>query len=479
MRSIQHRLAFALALAALLGLRALPSLAANHMIVTGPGLVFTPSSLTITAGDTVTFANTSEGNHDVHADDNSFRCANGCDGSGGNGDPSPNAWSFTLTFKTAGTVAYYCEIHGGPGGQGMHGVITVNAGSAPPPPPPAAGTLGFSRSAYSVAENAGNATIVVQRTAGSGGAVSVQYSTSNGTGTAGTQYKSASGTLNWADGDAAAKSFQVPVLDDGQVDGSHNVNLALKNATGGATLGTAGSLLTITNTDTSGGGNPPPPPPSGAPAAPSGLTATPVDTANITLAWTLNSTDDTAVRVQSKPLDGSTFQDVLPVLPAGTTTLTVSGLQPGTGYGFQVRAENATGNSAYTPEVDAATFSPVAACVPGAATLCLGDSGRFQVTAAWVDSTGNGLGSAIPLAANPDSGLFYFFSAGNIEMLIKVLNACTPPFNDYWVFFAATTNVQFAVTVVDTTNGQTRVYFNPLNQAALPIQDTSAFATCP
>ncbi len=246
----------AFALLLLLGVCAVPSQAANHMIVTGPGLTFTPSTLTITAGDTVTFSNPSVGFHDVHADDNSFRCANGCDGSGGNGDPSTNDWSFTLTFNQAGTVGYHCEIHGSPGA-GMHGTITVQAGSAPPPPP-AAGALGFTRTGYGVAENAGNVTIVVARTSGTGGGVSVQYATANGSGTAGAQYSSASGALHWADGDGANKTFQVPVLDDGKVDGSHTVNLSLSNPTGGATLSTATSVLTITNTDSS---TPPPPPP--------------------------------------------------------------------------------------------------------------------------------------------------------------------------------------------------------------------------
>jgi hypothetical protein len=64
-------------------------------------------------------------------------------------------------------------------------------------------------------------------------------------------------------------------------------------------------------------------------------------------------------------------------------------------------------------------------------------------------------------------------------MLVKVLNACSPPFNRYWVFYAATTNVQFTLTVTDTQSNKVKVYFNPLNQAAAPLQDTDAFATCP
>ena len=48
------------------------------------------------------------------------------------------------------------------------------------------------------------------------------------------------------------------------------------------------------------------------------------------------------------------------------------------------------------------------------------------------------------------AGLFWFFNENNIEMLIKVLNACVPPFDRYWTFYAATTNVEFTVTVTDT-----------------------------
>jgi hypothetical protein len=42
--------------------------------------------------------------------------------------------------------------------------------------------------------------------------------------------------------------------------------------------------------------------------------------------------------------------------------------------------------------------------------------------------------------------------ANNLEMLIKVLDACA--FNNrYWVFFSAGTNVEFTLTVTDTRSG--------------------------
>jgi hypothetical protein len=112
-------------------------------------------------------------------------------------------------------------------------------------------------------------------------------------------------------------------------------------------------------------------------------------------------------------------------------------------------------------------------------TRCARTTAASGVEVAWSTGTSTGQGAVVPLPSAPDSGLFYFFAPSNIEMLIKVLNACVPPFNHYWVFFAATTNVEFGVVVTDTQNGKTRAYYNPLNRAALPVQDLDAFATCP
>jgi len=121
--------------------------------------------------------------------------------------------------------------------------------SAPPPAQP--GALQFSSSSYLVGEKGGSVTITVDRGGGTDGAVSVQYATSDGTGLAGTNYTAASGTLNWGSGDAAPKSFTVPVKDDGAVDGDHTVNLALSDPTGGAILAAPSTaVLTVAEADT-------------------------------------------------------------------------------------------------------------------------------------------------------------------------------------------------------------------------------------
>lgn len=83
---------------------------------------FTPARLVIRAGDVVTWRNAG-GFHNVRADDDSFRCAESCSGSGG--DPSTALWSFARDFATPGTVAYHCEVHGGAGARGMSGEIVV------------------------------------------------------------------------------------------------------------------------------------------------------------------------------------------------------------------------------------------------------------------------------------------------------------------------------------------------------------------
>ncbi len=118
----------------------------------------------------------------------------------------------------------------------------------------------------------------------------------------------------------------------------------------------------------------------------------------------------------------------------------------------------------------------VGTCVPDNTTLCLNND-RFKVQVAWATATDSGPGVVVP-GGTDDSSNLYFFDANNWEMLIKVLNGCAFT-NHYWVFFAATTDVEFTVTVTDTQNGAVETYFNPLGQPANAVTDTFAFATCP
>lgn len=118
----------------------------------------------------------------------------------------------------------------------------------------------------------------------------------------------------------------------------------------------------------------------------------------------------------------------------------------------------------------------IAGCVPGPDHLCLAD-GRFRVEVAWRDFTGGtGMGS-VASCSTADSGLFWFFDPNNWELLVKVLDGCGLN-GHYWVFTAATTSVEYTLTVTDTLTGVTAVYRNPLGTPAVSINDTSALA-CP
>lgn len=114
-------------------------------------------------------------------------------------------------------------------------------------------------------------------------------------------------------------------------------------------------------------------------------------------------------------------------------------------------------------------------CFTGETALCL-QNNRFRVEVDFETAVETGTARAVPQQA--DSGMFWFFEPDNLELLVKVIDGC--PVNDrFWVFFSATTNVGFTVTVTDTWTDETRVYENPLNQVAETVTDANAFNTCP
>jgi len=125
-----------------------------------------------------------------------------------------------------------------------------------------------------------------------------------------------------------------------------------------------------------------------------------------------------------------------------------------------------------------------AACLGDAQTLCLlGD--RFMVQVDWRDEAGNektlgdsdvaGVGEKLQL--NDSTGVFSLFGPHHYELMVKVLDGCAV--NDrFWVFSAATTNVEYTLRVTDTETGQIKAYVNPFGVEAKPVTDTSAFEIC-
>ena len=84
------------------------------------------------------------------------------------------------------------------------------------------------------------------------------------------------------------------------------------------------------------------------PAAPSNLTATPVSTSQINLAWTDNSSNEQGFRIERCTGNNCTNFVQIAQVGANVTTFSNTGLARNTRYRYRVRAFNAGGNSAYS-----------------------------------------------------------------------------------------------------------------------------------
>ncbi|HEV8581771.1 MAG TPA: hypothetical protein VGX68_22105 [Thermoanaerobaculia bacterium] len=124
----------------------------------------------------------------------------------------------------------------------------------------------------------------------------------------------------------------------------------------------------------------------------------------------------------------------------------------------------------------ASGFVPaVLPCVPGPTVACLHN--RFKIEVSY-DAGGAGAGPGNVVLESTQSVKFTFFDPANIEIILKVLYACVPAFNKWWVFGGGLTNVGVTVKVTDTATGAVKTYTNPKGRLFRTFADTGAFA-CP
>ncbi len=129
--------------------------------------------------------------------------------------------------------------------------------------------------------------------------------------------------------------------------------------------------------------------------------------------------------------------------------------------------------AALLPVVTVPSAAASGSCTPVAGTLCL-QNGRYAVSVDWTNREGDtGKGSVAPPRAD-DSGLFWFFSETNWELLVKVLDACTSN-GHHWVFAASATDVGFGLQVRDTVTDQVRRYNHTAGAPARALADVTAF----
>jgi plastocyanin len=97
----------------------------QDVVAASEDTVFMPKTITINVGDTVTFKHSAgDFAHNVDFDDGSYTMP---------AAPDANSWKNSRTFTQTGTFLYHCDMHGGPGGQGMSGKVVVVASGAPVP----------------------------------------------------------------------------------------------------------------------------------------------------------------------------------------------------------------------------------------------------------------------------------------------------------------------------------------------------------
>jgi plastocyanin len=99
------------------GLAAAGANAATAFVaVTTPGNTFSPQTVTVRIGDTVTWDNPDPtGVHNVFSDDGTTFSS---------GSVTGGPWTYSFTFTAAGTFGYHCQLHGAPG-FGMFGTVVV------------------------------------------------------------------------------------------------------------------------------------------------------------------------------------------------------------------------------------------------------------------------------------------------------------------------------------------------------------------
>jgi hypothetical protein len=132
---------------------------------------------------------------------------------------------------------------------------------------------------------------------------------------------------------------------------------------------------------------------------------------------------------------------------------------PGTYCGkADTSAFAAASGAASALAASAPAAAPAGACAADADTLCL-RGGRFAIEVDWHVPRDGSRGAGRKVTASDESGYFWFFDAGNLELVVKVLDGRGVN-GRFWVFYGALSDVEYWVNVTDTQTAKTRRYHN-------------------
>ncbi len=193
---------------------------------------------------------------------------------------------------------------------------------------------------------------------------------------------------------------------------------------------------------------------------------------DLEVTMTVRDTGNGKERAWSSP-SGTRFQPILdkeafascvaPYSVASGDVVVLSGASPG------LRTEPEPEPVAASGAVGALSE---AACAASDTALCLRD-GRYEVRADW--RVGEKSGSAHGFRRTADTGLFWFFSADNVELIVKVLDACEVN-GHRWVLMGGLTDVVVDISVTDSETEETRMYGAPGGTPFPTLFDLKAFS---
>ncbi len=156
------------------------------------------------------------------------------------GDTAPKTITIPIVDDTLveGTETVNLTLASPTGGAtiGTQGTATLSIIDNDTLPP---SSLQFSAPTFRINENGiPIAAVTVTRTGSSTGAVSATVSLADGTATAPADYANSPIVVNFAAGDSAPKTVNIPIVNDTLFEGSETVNLTLGSPTGNASIGT-------------------------------------------------------------------------------------------------------------------------------------------------------------------------------------------------------------------------------------------------
>ena len=157
------------------------------------------------------------------------------------------------------------------------------------------------------------------------------------------------------------------------------------------------------------------------------------------------------------PAENCGQSDTMAFVPATTSSAPASGSLKGA-PGFDLLALSVA--SVELPGL-AQGQEAEGACEAGETRLCLHD-GQFSVEVELVDPNGmeRKAGKVVASVGTKETGFFWFFSPTNVELAAKLLDGRELN-GKYWFLYGGLSDVEYTITLTDTTTGESRPYYNP------------------